>query len=341
VGCSGNPWRRQRRRGPLRGRGSIASSSPGESTTLRPRTMSWQAPASCNGRFCPSRSRRMRASGSLPRTRPAGTPAATTTTCCRSPDRFALVVIDVSGHSARAAIVMAMIRAVSTSPCGMADPVCVAAPTATSNSLGHVHVRDNDNRVLDARRGCFACRAPKTYRRSSSATRTSPKCRSPTRHFCCGRIADPPMEEITSSRRSRVFYTDSVTDRCGPNDSRFDLVADELVRPQQRPGYADNARGLIGSWTRSPARQSPTTTDGAAVEITVGAAVDRLRPSRTRLPIAHNHSRPCTDSVRSSPAISASTTQVAPASAVRRMSDRPRPAWKPESIRVDPRTARR
>src|SRR4029079_14083519 len=41
-------------------------------------------------------------------------------------DRFALVVVDVSGHGARAATVPAMMRAViHTSPCGMADPVCV------------------------------------------------------------------------------------------------------------------------------------------------------------------------------------------------------------------------
>ena len=37
-------------------------------------------------------------------------------------------------------------------------------------------------------------------------------------------IADPPVEEIRLEAGDRVvLYTDGVTDRCGPNDSRFDL----------------------------------------------------------------------------------------------------------------------
>jgi sigma-B regulation protein RsbU (phosphoserine phosphatase) len=37
-------------------------------------------------------------------------------------------------------------------------------------------------------------------------------------------IADPPIEEIRLEVGDRVvFYTDGITDRCGPNDSRFDL----------------------------------------------------------------------------------------------------------------------
>ena len=38
-------------------------------------------------------------------------------------------------------------------------------------------------------------------------------------------IADPPIEEIRLEAGDRVvLYTDGITDRCGPNDSRFDLA---------------------------------------------------------------------------------------------------------------------
>ena len=46
-------------------------------------------------------------------------------------------------------------------------------------------------------------------------------------------IADPPIEEFRLEVGDRVvFYTDGITDRCGPNDSRFDLerLTDSLAR---------------------------------------------------------------------------------------------------------------
>jgi sigma-B regulation protein RsbU (phosphoserine phosphatase) len=38
-------------------------------------------------------------------------------------------------------------------------------------------------------------------------------------------IADPPIAEFTLEVGDRVvLYTDGITDRCGPHDSRFDLA---------------------------------------------------------------------------------------------------------------------
>ena len=101
---------------------------------------------------------------SSPRTtRPAATPAATTTTCCRSaPDRFGVMVADVSGHGAPAAIVMAMIRAAlhshpaaaRRSGGGAAD-----AQRALRVPLGHVDVRDRHLRG-GGRRSAASCAGP-------------------------------------------------------------------------------------------------------------------------------------------------------------------------------------
>jgi sigma-B regulation protein RsbU (phosphoserine phosphatase) len=46
-------------------------------------------------------------------------------------------------------------------------------------------------------------------------------------------IDDPPVAEVALALGDRiVLYTDGITDRCGPNDSRFDLerVMDSLAR---------------------------------------------------------------------------------------------------------------
>ena len=78
--------------------------------------------ARCSGCCCRWPCRRIRRCDSGPTTRPAAMPAATTTMCCRSaPDRFGILVADVSGHGAPAAIVMAMIRAVVHAYPGVAD----------------------------------------------------------------------------------------------------------------------------------------------------------------------------------------------------------------------------
>jgi len=143
-------------------------------------------------------------------------------------DRFALVVIDVSGHGARAAIVMAMMRAViHTSPCGMADPACVLQHLnrhfeflwdTSMFATAIVAVLDVSSRVL---RVASAGHMPPLIIRSAKVTEM-PMANAPL--LLWNEIADPPIEEMHLEVGDRVvLYTDGITDRCGPNDSRFDL----------------------------------------------------------------------------------------------------------------------
>jgi PAS domain S-box-containing protein len=143
-------------------------------------------------------------------------------------DRFALVVIDVSGHGARAAIVMAMMRAViHTTPCGMADPACVLQHLnrhfeflwdTSMFATAIVGILDAGSRVL---RVSSAGHMPPLLIRGNQVTE-SPVANAPL--LLWNEIADPPIEEIRLEVGDRVvFYTDGITDRCGPNDSRFDL----------------------------------------------------------------------------------------------------------------------
>jgi len=143
-------------------------------------------------------------------------------------DRFALVVIDVSGHGARAAIVMAMIRAViHTSPCGMTDPACVLQHLnrhfeflwdTSMFATAIVGVLDAGSRVL---RVSSAGHMPPLLIRRNHVTEI-PVANAPL--LLWSEMADPPVEEIRLEAGDRVvLYTDGITDRCGPNDSRFDL----------------------------------------------------------------------------------------------------------------------
>jgi PAS domain S-box-containing protein len=144
-------------------------------------------------------------------------------------DRFALVVIDVSGHGARAAIVMAMIRAViHTSPCGMADPACVLQYLnrhfeflwdTSMFATGIVGVLDASSRVLHV---STAGHMPPLVIRGTNVTEM-PMANAPL--LLWHEMADPAVEEIRLEAGDRVvLYTDGITDRCGPNDSRFDLA---------------------------------------------------------------------------------------------------------------------
>ena len=143
-------------------------------------------------------------------------------------DRFALVVVDVSGHGARAAIVMAMMRAViHTSPCGLADPVCVLQHLnrhfeflwdTSMFATAIVAVFDAKSRVL---RVSSAGHMPPLLMRNGQVTEL-PMTNAPL--LLWSEIADPPIAEFTLEAGDRVvFYTDGITDRCGPHDSRFDL----------------------------------------------------------------------------------------------------------------------
>jgi sigma-B regulation protein RsbU (phosphoserine phosphatase) len=141
-------------------------------------------------------------------------------------DRFALVVIDVSGHGARAAIVMAMIRAViHSSP--MEDPVAVLQHLnrhfeflwdTSMFATAIVAVLDASSRML---RVASAGHMPPLLIRETQVTEM-PVESAPL--LLWNEIADPPVREIRLEAGDRVvLYTDGITDRCGPNDSRFDL----------------------------------------------------------------------------------------------------------------------
>lgn len=144
------------------------------------------------------------------------------------PDRFALVVIDVSGHGAQAAIVMAMMRAViHTNPCGLADPVCALQHInrhfeflwdTSMFATAIVAVVDARTRTL---RVSSAGHMPPLLIRDGGVTEMSV---SNAPLLMWTEIADPPVAEMTLEKGDRIaLYTDGVTDRCGPNNSRFDL----------------------------------------------------------------------------------------------------------------------
>jgi len=156
-------------------------------------------------------------------------------------DRFALVVVDVSGHGANAAIVMAMIRAViHTYPGAMDDPVSVLQHInrhfqflwdSSMFATAIVGVLDAGSRVL---RVSGAGHPPPLLLRAGHVAEI-PMTNAPL--LLWNEIADPPVVEISLEAGDRVvLYTDGITDRCGPNDSRFDLsrVMDSLARNTAR-----------------------------------------------------------------------------------------------------------
>jgi PAS domain S-box-containing protein len=143
-------------------------------------------------------------------------------------DRFALVVVDVSGHGANAAIVMAMIRAViHTYPGAMDDPVSVLQHInrhfqflwdSSMFATAIVGVLDAGSRVF---RVSSAGHTAPLLIRAGQVTEI-PMTNAPL--LLWDEIADLPVSEITLEAGDRVvLYTDGITDRCGPNDSRFDL----------------------------------------------------------------------------------------------------------------------
>ena len=141
--------------------------------------------------------------------------------------RIALVVVDVSGHGARAAIVMAMIRAVIHTDCGpLADPAAI---------LQHLnrHFRylwDTSMyataiaAVLDVERGVIRLSSaghppPLLIREGQVAP--FPAINGPLLFW--DELADPVVVEERLQPGDRVvFYTDGITDRIGPGDTRFE-----------------------------------------------------------------------------------------------------------------------
>jgi PAS domain S-box-containing protein len=162
-------------------------------------------------------------------------------------DRFALVVVDVSGHGANAAIVMAMIRAViHTYPGAMDDPVSVLQHInrhfqflwdSSMFATAIVGVLDAGSRVF---RVSSAGHTAPLLIRAGQVTEI-PMTNAPL--LLWDEIADLPVSEIALEAGDRVvLYTDGITDRCGPNDSRFDLVArDGLTGPKHGTGHGGDA----------------------------------------------------------------------------------------------------
>jgi len=162
-------------------------------------------------------------------------------------DCFALVVVDVSGHGARAAIVMAMIRAViHTSPCGMKDPACVLQHLnrhfeflweTSMFATAIVAVLDAGSRTLHV---SSAGHMPPLLIRGTHVTEL-PVTNVPL--LLWEELDDAPIAEIKLEAGDRVvLYTDGITDRCGPHDSRFEL--DRLMNSFARNSGLDMAAML-------------------------------------------------------------------------------------------------
>jgi phosphoserine phosphatase RsbU/P len=155
------------------------------------------------------------------------------------PDRFGILVADVSGHGAPAAIVMAMIRAVVHTYPGVADD-----PPAVLHYINR-HFRflwetpmyaTALYAVLDAARG--------TLRLSSAGHPLPLLCRGggvaalPVETSLCilwDELGDVPCVEHALQARDRVaFYTDGITDRQAADGTMYDL--DRLSAALQHAG---------------------------------------------------------------------------------------------------------
>ncbi len=156
--------------------------------------------------------------------------------------RFALVVVDVSGHGASAAIVMAMIRAVihtDRTPCH--DP-----PTVLKRVNAHfkylwdtsmyatavVAVLDVETSTI---RVASAGHPPPVVIRDGHVE-PFPTSNGPTLFW--GDLAEPIVVEQRLTPGDRVdFYTDGITDRVGRNDERFETT--RLMETLQRHSRLD------------------------------------------------------------------------------------------------------
>ena len=142
-------------------------------------------------------------------------------------NRFALVVVDVSGHGASAAIVMAMIRAVihtDRTPCS--DPATVLKRVnahfkylwnTAMYATAVVGVVDLERRVI---RVASAGHPPPVVIRGGGVTEL-PVVNGMTLFW--DELPEPVVVEERLQPRDRiVFYTDGITDRVRPDDERFD-----------------------------------------------------------------------------------------------------------------------
>lgn len=145
-------------------------------------------------------------------------------------DRFGIVVADVSGHGAPAAIVMAMIRAVvhSSSSCAH-DPAEVLHHLnrhfrylweTAMFATGLYAVFDAKARVLR-----IACAGhPPPLLVEAAGGQVAPLGIDPVIALLWGELGHVPVSEHTLRPGDRVvFYTDGITERESPDGSMFDL----------------------------------------------------------------------------------------------------------------------
>src|SRR5262249_33501609 len=156
------------------------------------------------------------------------------------PERFALIVADVSGHGASAAIVMAMIRAVVHS-CNVPQEF-PDNPVALLRHLNRhfrylwdtqmyatavVAVLNAETRVL---RVASAGHPPPLLLRGGDVSEMRVN-NAPLLFW--DELGDVPILDVQLQACDRVvFYTDGVTDRSGPGELRFDMdrLKDTLAR---------------------------------------------------------------------------------------------------------------
>ncbi len=143
--------------------------------------------------------------------------------------RFGLILADVSGHGASAAIVMAMIRAVlhasraaRDDPAGLLETLnrhfCYLWDTATFATALY-GVLDAERRTL--RLAC-AGHPPPLLLRDDDAARPLPLEAVPALFW--GELRDVPVTEHALRAGDRVvFYSDGITERHGPADTFFEL----------------------------------------------------------------------------------------------------------------------
>ena len=152
-------------------------------------------------------------------------------------NRYSLVVIDVSGHGASAAIIMSMIRAVIHTDCSP-----LGDPAAAMHRLNR-HFRylwDTSMyatalvAVLDFARGTIRVSSaghPPPFLIRNGEVSAFPAVNGPTLFW--DELAEPVVVEERLEPGDRlVFYTDGITDRCGPDDARFETfrLAETLSR---------------------------------------------------------------------------------------------------------------
>ncbi len=161
------------------------------------------------------------------------------------PHRFAVVVADVSGHGAPAAIVMAMIRAVLHSYPGTPDD----PPTVLNHINRHFRYLWETAMFATAVFAVFDAETH-TVRLSTAghplpllirAMQAEPMVVENSPALLFGEFGDVPCAERTVRPGDRVvFYTDGITDRRAPDDSMYDeeRLSAALARLGARPSEA-------------------------------------------------------------------------------------------------------